>query len=32
MLIVIENIHSTGTDVPGVGLYWLTECPINPFW
>jgi len=32
MLFIIEKIISTGADVPGVGLYWLTECLTGTFW
>jgi len=32
MLFVIEKIISTEADVPGVGLYWLTECLTGTFW
>ena len=31
MLFIIEKILSTGADVPGVRLYWLTECLTGTF-
>jgi len=31
MSFIIEKILSTGADVPGVGLFWLNECPIGIF-
>jgi len=32
LLIIIEKILSTGADVPGVSLCWLTECLTGTFW
>jgi len=27
-----KKLSQTGADVPGVGLYWLTECLTGTFW
>jgi len=32
ILFIVEKLLSTGADVPGVGLYWLSECLTGTFW